>query len=753
VIGRQLSHYEITAPLGTGGMGEVYRARDTKLGREVALKILPTELGADPVRLHRFQREARAVAALNHPNIVTLYSVEEAEGTHFLTMELAEGEDLAKTLAAGKPTLKEIVTVGAAVAEALQAAHDRGVVHRDLKPANIVISEEGRVKVLDFGMAKLTEAGDNQATLDVPLTMDGALLGTVPYMSPEQARGEEADHRADLWALGVILHEMSVGTRPFVGDNMAAILYQISSVEPASVAKVNPEFPPELGAIVTRALAKDPEQRYQTAGEILADLRNLGKSTEKPRKDIPAPSELPLLAVLPFSGLKPDPETDFLGFALADQVIGSLAYIKNLLIKPSSAVRKYQGQAVDQAAAARDLKVDYLLTGYYLKEAGTVRLNVELVKTATDEMVWRDAIQVRYDNVFQLQDIVSEKVVQGLEVQFPQVSRARAEGYVPTNPAAYEFYLRSLSCPHTNEGDKLAIGLLRNSIQLDEQYAPAHAELGSRLGSYGLMALQGPETYHEVEACYREALAQDSENLQALGGLAGLNRDTGKIYDSLELSERMLQVNPHHARGHAARSGVLRFAGMLEESWVAAQKALSLDPGNPGFRNLGFNAFYAGRYDEAIEVFNLEKDSFHTVAWVGFAKYLKGEKEEGWKMMEAGAASEPDGHLGHHFGALMAGWRGEYEKGIALAREWEAPGHYDAEWYYNLANTYALLRDLESTVRTLKRSVEGGFFCYEYFVRDPLLEPLRAEPVIAALVEKARQKYLTFKEFYEAKYG
>jgi TolB-like protein/predicted Ser/Thr protein kinase len=754
LIGKILAHYEITGLLGKGGMGEVYRARDAKLGREVALKILPADIAADPVRLQRFQREARTVAGLNHPNIVTLYAVEEADGAPFLTMELVEGANLQQTLAKGKVALTETVAVGIAVAEALAAAHAKGVVHRDLKPANIVLDREGRVKVLDFGMAKMTdqsEPGELQATLDAALTMEGAILGTAPYMAPEQARGEAADHRADLWALGVVLYEMTTGARPFAGDNLPAVLHRINSVEPPAVTTFG--APAALGAIVARALAKDPGQRYQSAGAVVADLQMLAKSLSKGGGSAQAAAALPLLAVLPFSGLKPDPETDYLGFALADQVIGSLAYIKTLLIKPSSAVRKYQGQAVDQAAAARDLKVDYLLTGYYLKEAGTVRLNVELVRTANQEMVWRDAIQVRFDNVFELQDIVSEKVVHGLEIRFPQEGLGRTAAYVPANPAAYEFYLRSLSYPHTNEGDRLAIGMLRNSIELDGEFAAAHAELGTRLSSYGLLALQGPEIFHEIEACYRKALAKDSENLPALGGLAGLSAETGKIYEALELSERMLKVNPNHPRSHYVRHSVLRIGGLLDESWAAGQMALSLDPGNPGFRSLGFVCFYSQRYDDAIEMFNLDKDAFHNIAWVGFAKYLKGDKAEGLKMMEAGAASEPDGHLGHHFGALMAGWRGDFAEGMELARRWEAPGHYDAEWWYNLANTYAVLGDLAGCVRTLKRSVDGGFICYDYLARDPLMESMRSEPAVAALIEQARQKHLAFKEVYHAKFG
>jgi TolB-like protein len=760
MIGKTLAHYEITGLLGKGGMGEVYRARDTKLKRDVALKIIPADMATDPLRLERLQREAETVAGLNHPHIVHMYSTEEDAGVRFLTMELVEGQSLDQILTPGGLPLPKVFEIGIAVAGALAAAHEKGVVHRDLKPANIVLDPDGRVKVLDFGMAKLTDAAateESHETLDMPLTTDGSILGTVPYMAPEQARGEEADHRADIWALGVILHEMVAGARPFSAGNLPATLYQIIHEDAPSLARLAPETPSELAAIVTRALTKDRAGRYQEAGDLVTELKNLQqallvKSVTRTGGAALRQVDLPLLAVLPFSGLKPDPETDYLGFALADQVIGSLAYVENLLIKPSSAVRKYQGQAVDQAAAAQELKVDYLLTGYYLKEGPTVRLNLELVRTGTDDLVWREALEVQYDNVFQLQDLVAQKVVKGLEVQFPQTARDRSAADVPANPAAYEFYLRSLSCPHTNEGDRLAIGMLRNSIALDGGYAPAHAELGNRLSSYGLLALQGPEVFHEIEACYRRALDHDSANLQALGGLAALSKDVGKTYDSLDLVARLLQVNPNHAQSHAVHSGLLRVTGLVDASWAAAQNALSLDPGNPNFRNLGFVCFYDQRYDDAIEMFELDKDSFHSIAWIGFAKYLKGERTKGLEMMTAAAQSEPDAHLGHHFGALMAGWRGDFATGLALAREWEAPGHYDAEWYYNLANTYAVLGDRDGCVRTLKRSVEGGFFCYHYLAHDPLLESMRDEPAVAELIARARQKHLAFKEVYQARF-
>lgn len=282
MIGRQLAHYEITGLLGKGGMGEVYRATDTRLGREVALKILPAGLAADPIRLQRFQREARTVAALNHPHIVTLYSVEEADGIPFLTMELAEGDNLQQALAARKPSVAEVVAIGIAVGQALAAAHAKGVVHRDLKPANIVVDAVGGLKVLDFGMAKLTGAAGSepdQATLDAPLTLDGAILGTVPYMAPEQARGEAGaiDVRTDVYALGVILYELLTGVRPYATDaaSLLASVRVICEQAPRPLAetwRATLRLDPDLATIVSTALAKEPDLRYASAAAFGDDV-------------------------------------------------------------------------------------------------------------------------------------------------------------------------------------------------------------------------------------------------------------------------------------------------------------------------------------------------------------------------------------------------------------------------------------------------------------------------------------------------
>jgi tetratricopeptide (TPR) repeat protein len=417
-------------------------------------------------------------------------------------------------------------------------------------------------------------------------------------------------------------------------------------------------------------------------------------------------------------------------------------------VRPSSAVRKYQNQSIDAPTAGKDLQVDFILTGYYLKEADTVRLNVELVNTQSNEMVWRESIEVKYENAFKLQDIVSEKVIDGLEIQFSKDEHGRIQTNIPENPLAYEYYLRSVSYPHTNEGDKLAIEMLRKAIGLDKSYAPAYAELGYRLRSFGTYALQGAEAYKEPEESYLRALSLNKELLGALGGLANLYTDIGKTEKALDYAKRMLAINPNHALAHYSLSYLFRYAGMLEESAKEAEEALALDSHYPHFRSAGYTYFYMGNYEKALEIFEYDKGSVMYIAWKGFALFLMGKKKEAIKLFDKAISLEPEGHFGLHFGAIKNAVLGNVEEGLSLARKWEQTDPYDGEVWYNIANTYALLGNKKGCVRTLKRTIEGGFFCYPYMIKDPLLKTMRGEPDIKGLLELAKSKHESFKEKY-----
>ncbi|HVS03808.1 MAG TPA: serine/threonine-protein kinase, partial [Thermoanaerobaculia bacterium] len=332
MIGRTLSHYRITDKLGEGGMGEVYAAEDTTLGRRVALKVLPPEMATRPERLSRFRREAKAVAALNHPNIVTLYSVEEADGQTFLTMELVAGEPLARRIRPGGLPLAELLAIAMPLADALAAAHDGGITHRDLKPANVMVGPDGRLKVLDFGLAKLQEdssAGDHQATaaMTAGLTAVGSVMGTMPYMSPEQAEGLAVDHRSDLFSFGIILYELATGERPFRGETSAQLVSSILRDRPRDVGQIRGDLPSHLSRILRRCLEKDPDRRYQGARDLRLELEELERLGGTAGAKAP-----PSVAVLPFLNMSSDPEQDYFCEGIAEELINGLGRIENLRV-------------------------------------------------------------------------------------------------------------------------------------------------------------------------------------------------------------------------------------------------------------------------------------------------------------------------------------------------------------------------------------------------------------------------------------
>lgn len=512
MINKTILHYKITEKLGEGGMGGVFKAEDTRLKRAVAIKF-PARHGiiGDDQRA-RFEIEARASAALSHPNVAHIYAIEEMDGEIFIVMELVRGSDLRNILSRGPLSLDEAIDIASQVARGLKAAHDAGIVHRDIKCANIMVTDQGNVKIMDFGLARML-GGDR-------VTRVGMTVGTTAFMSPEQARGEEVDHRTDIWSLGVVLYEMLTGAMPFRGDYEQAILYSILNENPDAVSSVAAGLPPEADKLVSKLLAKDRDGRFQRMDDVVAGLESLKQAIAPAapgaRAEAPRPRELPVLAVLPFSSIKSDPETAFLGFALADQIIGALTYVDSIVVRPSSAVRKYQDQPIDVPTAGRELHADFLLVGHYLKEADAVRLNIELVTSQNNELVRRESIEVKYENTFKLQDIVAKKVLRRLKVQFPKTGMNAMQADAPANALAHEYYLRGVSFATTLAENRLAVEMIEQSLKLDPAFAPAYAELGYRLRQEASYQMLGEESHRRAESAYRKALSLNRNQLSAL---------------------------------------------------------------------------------------------------------------------------------------------------------------------------------------------------------------------------------------------
>jgi serine/threonine-protein kinase len=771
MIGQTISHYEILEKLGRGGMGVVYKARDARLDRFVALKFLPPEFSGDAEANARFMQEARAASALEHPNICTIHDIGTTDdGRLFIVMPFYAGQTLKYRIQDGPLSVEESVDVGRQIARGLARAHDAGIVHRDIKPANIMVTDRGEVTILDFGVAKL-EGSD--------FTKTGTTLGSVSYMSPEQTRGEPVDGRSDIWSLGVVLYEMLTGTKPFTGDYDQAIAYAILNKDPQLVSNADHDVPEHIVDIVQRLLRKDAVDRVQSASQVLDILGGDGileaaqpqepNHTEVRRwrivvaafalvgltvlisytlfggqKENEPPTEAARLAVLPFSNMRSDPETDFLGYALADQVIGSLTYVQNLTVRPSSSVRKFQHGDYDLGAVAEDLAVDFVLAGNYLQQDDRMRLTVELIDLKNDQTLWREPIEISYQDAFEMQDLVAERLLTRLEISFSEDERDRMTADVSEDPLAYEYYLRSLSYEEDAAGNQLAVNMLRKSTELDSAFAPAWDALGRRAQLMAYWDLGGQSIQDQARKSFLRALDINPELLSALAHLSMLYTDSGETDLAMETALRALEINPNSAEGVFAYGYVLRYAGMHDESLIAMTRALQIDPTNPTFKSAGYALVIDGQFDEAVAAFQLGPSDVR-LNWEGEIAIRRGRYEEARAKWSEVISSYPSGVARLSSTALLAALDGDHARGVEAARKWEDADLPDGEGWYYLAGMYCINGEIDKCISVLDTAVERGYFAYPHMLTCRFLDPARGNPQLEVVLEKARLKHEAFK--------
>lgn len=450
------------------------------------------------------------------------------------------------------------------------------------------------------------------------------------------------------------------------------------------------------------------------------------------------------IAVLPFSNTHPDPKTDYLGFALADQIIGDLTYIKEIIVRSSGSIRKYEKQSYDPVKAGDELNVNYVLNGSYLREADIIRLNIELIKVNTNEMIWREPIEVNYNNAFELQDIVAQKVVDGIKIQFSKKELSRIKKDIPDNPLAYEYYLRSLSYPRTNNGRKFAIEMLNKSIALDSNYAPAYDQLGVRIKELGQFGLLGSKETKRAESYHLKALSINGDLLSALANLAEIYTETARIENAVDITNQMLEINPNNASAHRSLGYSYRYAGMLDESIDEMKIAETLDPNT--HTSIGLTYIANGEYDNAFKAFERQEPVPYTLGYQGYILFRQSKNEQAIEYFNRVISLEPEG--------LIAGWITGYKaliedninEGLKATRKIEQANISDAEAWYHFAENYALLGDIEGCIRTLRRAVDGGYFNYPFMLTDFFLDSVRDEPEFQKIIEQAKEKHLAFKK-------
>ncbi len=557
LVGKTVSHYHITRPIGTGGMGIVYEAEDTGLGRLVAIKVLSEEMQRDPSILERFQREARAASALNHPGICTVHAIEQHEGQHFIVMELLEGQTLAKRIGHQPLDLAEILDLGIQIADALESAHAKGIVHRDLKPVNLIVNARGQIKILDFGLAKIgaltsysSEAAQdsNLATsLDKrDLTVAGMVLGTVHYMSPEQARGQLTDARTDLFSLGAVLYQMVTGELPFQGDTQAVVFDAILNRDPLPVAEVNPAVPPALGQFIGKALEKDRNLRYQTATDLKTDLLRLKRDLDSGQRravelsDSKGGTSGPAkrsVAVLYFENLSGAKEDEYFRDGITEDIITELSKIQGLETFSRSTVIAYRDKPATTAQIGQQIGAAFVLEGSLRRAGERLRINAQLVDTHTDHPVWSERYDREMKDVFEVQDEIARKIAEALRIKLtPQEKEALAAK--PTeNLQAYDHYLRGRSYARrlTRQDLEFALQMFHDSVKQDSNFALAHAAIANVCAQCYWLYEREPSWIERARAASERAVALRPDLPEVMVAQAWILYSRGENLDAAQI--------------------------------------------------------------------------------------------------------------------------------------------------------------------------------------------------------------------------
>ena len=763
--GSRLGPYEVLAPLGAGGMGEVYRARDTRLGREVAVKVLPPEVAADPDRRRRFEQEARAASSLNHPAIITIHDIGEETGLLFVVFELLEGETLRGRLAGGAVSRSTAGDWALQVARGLASAHEKGIVHRDLKPENLFVTRDGRVKILDFGLAKVVPAIAATAGTAAPTltgaTEPGVVLGTIGYMAPEQARGRPADPRSDIFAFGAILYEMASGSRAFSGESPVDTLTAILRETPRGLDAADGSLPADLVPILRRCLEKDPARRFPTARELEFALENLAPARAG---SVPGASRAGrrAIAVLPFKSLSGTSEDAHLGVGLADATITELSRVRSLLVRPTAAILRYRNRPMDPQEAGRELGADAVVDGSFQSAGSRLRVTVQLIETAEGRPLWGTKIDASLEDVFGMQDEVSRRIVEALQVELTPADEHRlAAAALPASPA-YELYLKGrvhLLSETRLPAINAAIECFEKALELDSGSALAMVGLADAWTRLGFSFDPEGDWYEKAEALCAKALSlsPDLPEGRYLRGRMLWNPRKGFDHaGAMREFAAALSGRPSLGEAHHRMAQVLNHIGLFEESLLAFDQALAISPDESATLHVGLVRLLQGRFSQARELTE-SAQSGSLSAWgcyqLASCDLRLGDAAAASRTLDRGAREFPGDVLFLSLRAVLASFEGETAKARELAeavvRNRRSFGHYHHA-LYDLACVHAQLGEPKEAIGRLREAASGGFPCLPFFELDPLLAGARRDSGFEALTASLRAESEEYRRLYRS---